>query len=68
MASALNLGDRDPLAGIGAPGDQDYGTKREGEPLTGETLAALYMDITKKYYGHDQGVSVVDDYIRHEWS
>jgi oligoendopeptidase F len=40
----------------------------KGEPLTGETLAALYMDITKKYYGHDQGVSVVDDYIRHEWS
>ena len=26
------------------------------------------MDITKKYYGHDQGVTIVDDYIAHEWS
>jgi oligoendopeptidase F len=41
---------------------------QKGEPLTGDTLAALYMDITKKYYGHDQKVCIVDDYIRHEWS
>jgi oligoendopeptidase F len=26
------------------------------------------MDITKKYYGHDQGVCIVDDYVGHEWS
>jgi oligoendopeptidase F len=26
------------------------------------------MEITKKYYGHDQGVSIVDDYIANEWS
>jgi oligoendopeptidase F len=26
------------------------------------------MDITKKYYGHDQGVCIVDDYVAHEWS
>jgi oligoendopeptidase F len=26
------------------------------------------MDITKKYYGHDQGICIVDDYIAHEWS
>jgi oligoendopeptidase F len=26
------------------------------------------MDITRKYYGHDQGVCIVDDYIAHEWS
>jgi oligoendopeptidase F len=26
------------------------------------------MGITKKYYGHDQGVAIVDDYIQHEWS
>lgn len=41
---------------------------QKGQPITGEALAALYMDITKRYYGHDQGVCIVDDYIRHEWS
>jgi oligoendopeptidase F len=40
----------------------------KGEPLTGDALAKLYADITKKYYGHDKGVSIVDDYIAHEWS
>ena len=40
----------------------------KGEPVTGEALAKLYMDITKKYYGHDKGVAIVDDYIAHEWS
>ena len=40
----------------------------KGEPLTGETLEKLYLDITRKYYGHDKGVTVVDDYIGHEWS
>jgi oligoendopeptidase F len=39
-----------------------------GQPITGDALAKLYMDITKKYYGHDKGVTVVDDYIAHEWS
>ena len=40
----------------------------KGEPITGEALAKLYMDITKRYYGHDQGICIVDDYIAHEWS
>jgi oligoendopeptidase F len=40
----------------------------KGQPITGEALAKLYLDITKKYYGHDKGVCVVDDYIAHEWS
>ena len=31
-------------------------------------LAKLYADITKRYYGHDQQVCVVDDYVAHEWS
>src|SRR5437867_1268754 len=41
---------------------------QKGEPITGDALDKLYMDITKKYYGHDQGVTVVDDYVAHEWS
>jgi len=39
-----------------------------GEPITGEALAAIYLDITRRYYGHDEGICVVDDYVRHEWS
>ena len=45
-----------------------YEMAQKGQPLTGEALAKLYLDITRKYYGHDQGVCIVDDYIAHEWS
>jgi len=40
----------------------------KGEPLTGDSLSKLYTEIVKKYYGHDQGVCIVDDYIAHEWA
>ncbi len=40
----------------------------KGQPITGDALAKLYMDITKRYYGHDQGVCIVDDYVANEWS
>jgi oligoendopeptidase F len=40
----------------------------KGEPLTGDALDKLYMDITKRYYGHDKGVTVVDDVVKHEWA
>jgi oligoendopeptidase F len=40
----------------------------KGQPITGEAMAKLYLDITRKYYGHDQNVCIVDDYIAHEWS
>jgi oligoendopeptidase F len=40
----------------------------QGKPITGEALAGLYLDITRRYYGHEGGVTVVDDYIAHEWS
>jgi oligoendopeptidase F len=40
----------------------------KGQPITGDALAKLYLDITKKYYGHDQKVLIVDDYIANEWS
>jgi oligoendopeptidase F len=41
---------------------------QRGEAITGAALAELYLGITKKYYGHDAGVAVVDDYVAHEWS
>jgi oligoendopeptidase F len=41
---------------------------QKGQPLTGDALSKLYLDITKRYYGHDEGVCIVDDYIANEWS
>ena len=41
---------------------------QKGEPIVGDTLAALYLDITKKYYGQDEELCIVDDYVAHEWS
>ncbi len=40
----------------------------KGQPVTGDVLAKLYDEIVKKYYGHDQGVCIVDDYVANEWS
>jgi oligoendopeptidase F len=40
----------------------------QGVALTGEQFDKLYLDITRKYYGHDQGVCTVDDYVQAEWS
>jgi oligoendopeptidase F len=39
-----------------------------GQPLTGDALSKLYGEIVKKYYGHDQGVCLVDDYVSYEWA
>jgi oligoendopeptidase F len=39
----------------------------KGEPLTGDSISKLYDEIVKKYYGHDQGVCSVDDYVKYEW-
>ena len=41
---------------------------QKGQPVTGDSLARLYMDITKRYYGHDKKICIVDDYVAHEWS
>ncbi len=40
----------------------------KGQPLTGDALDKLYLDITRRYYGHDKSVCVVDDVIAHEWA
>ena len=39
-----------------------------GQPLTGEALSKLYLEITRKYYGHDAKVCIVDDYVGDEWA
>lgn len=38
-----------------------------GESLTGDKLNELYLDITRKYYGHDKGICVVGDEVKSEW-
>jgi oligoendopeptidase F len=40
----------------------------KGVPITGESLCQLYLDICRRYYGHADGVCVVDDFVQHEWS
>jgi oligoendopeptidase F len=39
-----------------------------GQPITGEALSKLYLDITRKYYGHDAKICIVDDYVANEWA
>jgi oligoendopeptidase F len=39
-----------------------------GDPLTGESISNAYYDLVKKYYGHDQGICIVDPYIAYEWA
>ncbi len=39
-----------------------------GESLTGDSLNAAYLELTRKYYGHDQGTCSVDEYIGAEWA
>lgn len=39
-----------------------------GQPLPGEKFSELYLDLVKEYYGHDDKVCIVEDYIRYEWT
>ena len=39
-----------------------------GEQLTGDLLTETYKDIVRRYYGHDQGICHVDDFINYEWA
>ncbi len=39
-----------------------------GDPLTGEKLSKLYLDLLKTYYGDGDGVCKVDDLYAVEWA
>ena len=39
-----------------------------GKPLAGDNLSELYINILKKYYGHEQNVCYIDDYLKIEWA
>jgi oligoendopeptidase F len=40
----------------------------QGQTLTPDWLDKTYLDLTRAYYGHSQGVVEVEDYIQSEWS
>lgn len=39
-----------------------------GNALTGAKLTAMYLDLLKRYHGHDEGVMVIDDLYAIEWA
>ncbi len=43
-------------------------TAEKGEALTGETFSELYDALGKRYYGHEKGITVVDDEMKIEWA
>lgn len=40
----------------------------KGESVTGEQLSEMYLNLVRKYYGHDKGICIVDPYIAYEWA
>lgn len=39
-----------------------------GQTLTPDWLNKKYLELARYYYGHDKGVTEVDEYIQNEWS
>jgi oligoendopeptidase F len=39
-----------------------------GVALTGDKFNEVYLDILKRYYGHEEGVTVIDDLYAIEWA
>ena len=40
----------------------------KGESLSGETLTKIYGDLLKRYHGHDEKVTIIDDAYAIEWA
>lgn len=40
----------------------------KGQALTGDDLDAMYLELVRRYYGHDEGVCLVDDDVKSEWA
>ena len=39
-----------------------------GAALSGQKLSAIYLELLKKYYGHDKGITHIDDLYGIEWA
>lgn len=44
-----------------------YEAVERGEALSGERISQLYLEILKRYHGHDEGVVVIDELYANEW-
>lgn len=42
--------------------------QEKGEALSGAKMTALYLDLLKKYHGHDEGVMNIDESYAVEWA
>jgi oligoendopeptidase F len=40
----------------------------QGQPITSESLNALYLDILRRYHGHEDGVCTIDEKYALEWA
>jgi oligoendopeptidase F len=40
----------------------------QGKPITSESLNGLYLDILRRYHGHDEGVCTIDEKYALEWA
>jgi len=45
-----------------------YTAAEQKEPLTADRLTEMYLGVVRKYYGHDEGVVLVDDLYGMEWA
>jgi len=45
-----------------------YQRAEQKESLTAEAISKIYLDIVRKYYGHDKGVVQVDELYGMEWA
>lgn len=44
-----------------------YEAAERGEALSGEKISQMYVEIIKRYHGHDEGVVLIDDLYANEW-
>ncbi len=40
----------------------------KGQPLTGDSMSKLYLDLLRTYYGHEEGVCKIDELYGNEWA
>ena len=38
-----------------------------GNALTGDSISEIYLETLRKYYGHDQGICIVPDFVDMAW-
>jgi len=44
-----------------------YEAAERGEALSGDRITEMYVEILRRYHGHDDGVVIIDDLYANEW-